>query len=200
MRSVVYIAIFSILSMMLSACATNLLYSHRAPGAKLGTIQGVRVVFEDAPFRLSPNSADIATALRIKALFREDHLLLKSSIIKTLPAVLVKHKIPASSRSLPKRLMPPNQDFSAFFPQAQRMWHTLIVTPIDISAICDMGCNTYVRTSLRLIDPRSAHTVWSAVVEQPLFDLPGSQQALYNRYARDMAKMLLGEIHKAKAN
>lgn len=194
MRSVIYTVILSIFSIALVACSTNLVSSNRAPGVNL-TAQGLRIVFEDASFKVSSTTSHLNADGRIK----HENILFGHAVMETLPAVLAENKMPASSRTLSSQLLPPNQDFSAFFPEEQRMWHTLIVTPVRVSGLCQYSsCDIVVRASLRLIDPKDFRVVWSAIVEQPTFDLPaGSRQELHNRYARDIAKILLAEIRKA---
>lgn len=185
----------SILSMILSACSTNLISSSRAPGADLAA-QGIRIVFVDAPLQdhSAPSNAFLGTGGRIK----HEQLLFGRSIMETLPAALAENKMPATSLMLPSKLMPANNDFSSIFTEDQKTWHTLVVTPIKIMGLCQYSsCDIYIRASLRLLDPTTFRVAWSATVEQPLFDLPAAnRQELYNRYARDIAKILLAEIRK----
>jgi hypothetical protein len=174
-------------SLVLAGCSSQVVSSHRTPGADL-TVQGLRVVFEDSPLQMK-------SAVRVSDnVVNQQRLLLGNSIVERLPEVFTADKVPASSRTLPPAAIPASRDFSTLFPAEQHSWHTLVVTPVSGSVVCSANCDYHFRLSLRLIEPASRQIVWSATIDQPAMGGVGTRKAIYDYYANDIGKLVLKEI------
>lgn len=177
-------------ALLVSACASNIVSSYRAPGVDL-KLQGLRIVFEDTPL-------SVARSVRASDnTVNQQRLLLGNSIVDRMPIVMGENSLSASARSLTSAEIPVSRDFSKYFPETQRSWHVLVIAPVSGSVMCYGGCDFYFRLALRMIEPNTNRVVWSSTIDQPMIGGMGTRKRVYDYFADDVAKVVLKNIDKA---
>lgn len=179
-------------ALLLSACAATVVSSYRAPGTEISPA-GIHVVFEDTPLKSSTGNASRENEAN------QQRLMLRNSVIERLPEKLAESKISSSSKAIPTQVIPSSRDFSSLFPDNQKNWHTLIITPTQVFVACSLSCGYTFRVSMRLIEAGSNKIVWSATIDQPTARVSGGagRQGAYNNFVDEMTKILLRDIQVA---
>ncbi len=180
---------------LLTGCTSAKISSARAPGVQINPT-GIRVVFEESNLQ----SKSVAGLTRENEI-NQQRLMLGNSVIELFPERLKENKLPASSKSLSTLTIPASRDFSSLFPENQKNWHTLIVTPTTVAVTCSVVCGYTFRVSLRLIDPADNKVAWSATVDQPTVNLSaGGRQGAYNNFVNEMVKAFLNDLTLTNAS
>lgn len=183
-----FLTFFSAL-VLLTGCTSVQISSSRTPGMQINPV-GIRIVFEDANLQSNsiygPNRENEVNQQR---------LMLGNSVIDLFTERLKENKILASSKALTTQNIPASRDFSMLFPESQKNWHTLVVTPTSVMVACSIACGYTFRLSLRLIDPINNKIVWAATVDQPPVNLSaGGRQGAYNNFVNKMIEAFLNDL------
>lgn len=187
--------VFSICAtIFLTSCAATVVSSYRAPGSEIKPA-GIHVVFEDTPLGSSIGNITMENEAN------QQRLMLGNSVIERLPGKLVESRISSSSKAIPSQSIPASRDFSGLFPDSEKNWHTLVVTPTQVFVACSLACGYTFRVSMRLVEATSNKVVWSATIDQPTVRVSGGagRQGAYNNFVDEMAKVVLRDIHVPSA-